>query len=729
MRRPWTLCLLASLAVGCRDLPTELPSSERSAPPPLAAANVPVSVAPSLTCTRIWIGGFSSEWNDPGRWSPVGVPRPSDVVCILTDRLPDVHDSVRVRGLEIGPHAAADFHENFVQVLDTIVVHGELDIDSPTDLSFGALINFGEVEIDNATAVGDLVNHGELELGKFDRVLWSGDRVVNHPTGSVTTALSDPSAFTADVVEWSGPGTAVRLRAGALFLPAPGAPYALTLERADTIYGDIGPHSVLYLGVQGVTGQQYRFRKSRTNPGGTVVNRGELHIEDAQRRPVLLDFPAVFEQRGELTLLSPATVTAGRLLNRGLIYSFAGDLDVESGIVNEAEVLVIDSTLRTLAGSTFEARSGSTMSGNLTLVSATLSGSGRLGSVLAINTVIAPGTANAPLGQLDFYALELDALSRLDLEVADTTAGSFDRLVVADTVHLFGDVRVTTAAGFQGGLCGQVVPLITGEVGGQFQTVTLPAAGSQRAWRLHVGASGVDLVGFRPGGPFALDAGALTLEEGGPAMSYRMCLGPTAPTAPVQIMPRSRVGELSVGSAVTFDPADWMLPRTVSLIAVDDAEVEGTHADTLAHMVTTTDPTYVAAARPRLPVTILDNDVAADLTLVKVSQEDNQFLGDTMSTTFRVTNAGPSPATDVRVTSLPLVGLELVDATGATCALAGGGELDCALGHLDPGVQTELVIRFRGAAVGLHTNTLSVASAETDPAPGDNTVVYTQRVN
>ncbi|MEZ4415736.1 MAG: DUF11 domain-containing protein [Gemmatimonadota bacterium] len=730
MRRPWTFCLLGLSLVACKELPTAVGVGGQEEPPALTAGLVPTPVtAPTLACTKTWTsGGWPHDWNDSDNWTPVGAPRPSDVACVLNGTLLDVHDSVRVRSLEVGGQASVTFHENVLWVQDTILVRGRLDIDSSTDVDLGMLINHGALWADRTVIEGNLENHGDLYLGYVGPMQWIGARIVNSGGGTVSSSPFDPSTMSGDLIEWDGAGTYARLRAGVLLLGSTNLSGTFYLERGDTVFGDIGADVALRLGVQGVTGQQYAFRKSRTALSGTVLNEGDIEVEDSQARPVFLDLSPVFEQRGELEVRSPTTVVAGRIVNRGLIYAPYGGLDVESGIVNEGEISGA-STLTMMPGSAFEARPGSTMTGSLTLLSATLRGTGGLGSVTAVNTIIAPGTTNAPHGTLTFNTLELDALSRVDLEVADTTAGGFDQLAVANAVQLFGDLRVTTAPGLQGGSCGQVVPLITGEVSGQFQTTSLPSPIGPRAWRLHVGAQGVDLVGYRPGSPFTLDAAALTVEEGGPPVSYRMCLGAAAPTASVQVLPVSRAGEVSIRAAVTFDPADWMLPRTVSVMAVDDADVEGTHADTLGHAVTSTDPTYRNAVVPRLPVTLFDNDEAADLTLVKVAQQDNQFLGDTMSTSFRVTNAGPSPATQVRVTSLPLVGLELVDATGATCSVRGGGALECALGTLDPGFQAEFVVRFRGAAVGLHTNTLSVGGGQPDPNLTDNTVVYTQRVN
>jgi hypothetical protein len=206
-------------------------------------------------------------------------------------------------------------------------------------------------------------------------------------------------------------------------------------------------------------------------------------------------------------------------------------------------------------------------------------------------------------------------------------------------------------------------------------------------------------------------------------------MGTTRPTAPVTVDRYNVLGQLIPTPGVIFDPADWALPRKVYAIAIDDAVVEGLHSDTITHVVTTTDPTYAGTTLAARAVTIMDNDTAADLTLIRVSQQDNRFVGDTMATVFRVSNTGPSASTGSRVVSLPLTGLEYVSATGAACVVLGTGSLRCTLGAIAAGSQADFTVIFRAVVAGLHVNTLTVTGQQLDPDAANNTVIYTQRVN
>ncbi|MCA9737986.1 MAG: hypothetical protein KC645_10220, partial [Gemmatimonadetes bacterium] len=707
-----------------------------------AVAHAP---APPLACTRTWSPGpgpsiTDYDWHVAGHWIPAGIPGSTDIVCVLSG-LAIAADTVVVRALEVGASGELAAH-SLLEVSDTAIVRGHVTGYSGSRLAAGGVVNEGTVTLLGGTVDGDLENHGTVLLDPTGIVQWTGRRIRLHDGAVTSTAPLAPSTATvsAEEVEWHGGDVdlQVTFSTRVMRLAAPDLDGALSLQRADTLYGDIGSGVRLFLGVKGALGGSTVIRRSRGAPAAPVTNHGSLRTTDPTLRPLSLDLPPSFQNQALVSFETPTTLIGGRLVNHSFTVVEA-DLTVESGLVNHA-VVDIDAPARvTMAsGSILDVRNQSFVLGPVTLAAATLVGTGVLDSVVATAATIAPGDAGSPFGTLSFRAgLDLDALSRLDLQVRDPAVGPSDRLYLFGNVlapaplGLDGDLRVTAVGGFQGGRCGDRIPLIAGiaAISGQFQTVTLPATGAQRGWRISRAGYGLDLVGYRPGTRVSVEPAALTVEEGGPPVSYSVCLGSVAPMAAVEVAPASVAGEVGASPVATFDPADWMLPRTVEVTAIDDADVEGTHTDTLSHTLTTTDPTYAGSAVARVPVTILDDDQASDLTLTKLLQEDNQFVGDTMSTTFGVANDGPSAATRVQITSPPLVGLELVDATGATCLLDATGGLDCRVGVVDVGAQVDVVIRFRGAVVGLHTNTLTVVGAQPDPDGADNSVVYTQRVN
>src|SRR5690606_33346892 len=91
--------------------------------------------------------------------------------------------------------------------------------------------------------------------------------------------------------------------------------------------------------------------------------------------------------------------------------------------------------------------------------------------------------------------------------------------------------------------------------------------------------------------------------------SYTVVLD-SRPTSTVTIT-LSTGGQTTVSpTSLTFAPADWNTPMTVTVTAVDDDIAEGTHTDTIQHTATSDDPNYDAIAIPDVTVTITDNDTA-----------------------------------------------------------------------------------------------------------------------
>jgi hypothetical protein len=113
-----------------------------------------------------------------------------------------------------------------------------------------------------------------------------------------------------------------------------------------------------------------------------------------------------------------------------------------------------------------------------------------------------------------------------------------------------------------------------------------------------------------PSGPSVLvaESGASTdVAEGGVSDSYTLMLTePPLDDVTVSISPD---GQLStdVGSAL-FTAANWDAPQTVTVAAVDDAMIEGTHSGVITHSVSSADVGYDGIAVDDTIATITDND-------------------------------------------------------------------------------------------------------------------------
>jgi len=119
--------------------------------------------------------------------------------------------------------------------------------------------------------------------------------------------------------------------------------------------------------------------------------------------------------------------------------------------------------------------------------------------------------------------------------------------------------------------------------------------------------------------------GSTNVTEGGATDSYTVVLT-SQPTANVTITinPGS---QLTVSpTTLTFTPANWNVPQTVTVTAVDDALAEGTHTGTIQHTASSTDSNYNGLAISPVTVTITDNDTAG-VTLTESGGSTNVTEG------------------------------------------------------------------------------------------------------
>jgi hypothetical protein len=114
--------------------------------------------------------------------------------------------------------------------------------------------------------------------------------------------------------------------------------------------------------------------------------------------------------------------------------------------------------------------------------------------------------------------------------------------------------------------------------------------------------------------------GSTNVSEDGVTDSYNVVLD-SQPTAIVEITadPDSQTN-LGAGPGnpitLTFTTANWNIPQTVTVTAVDDAVVEGAHTSTISHSATSADGNYNAIAVANVTANITDNDPVAPVTLI-----------------------------------------------------------------------------------------------------------------
>jgi predicted extracellular nuclease len=101
--------------------------------------------------------------------------------------------------------------------------------------------------------------------------------------------------------------------------------------------------------------------------------------------------------------------------------------------------------------------------------------------------------------------------------------------------------------------------------------------------------------------------GASSVEEGGGGDSLSLALR-SQPLADVVVAVDSGVQLTAAVSNLRFTPANWSIPQTLNIAAVDDLAVEGAHSGLLRFSLSSADPAYQGLVVPDRTVTISDND-------------------------------------------------------------------------------------------------------------------------
>jgi uncharacterized repeat protein (TIGR01451 family) len=115
---------------------------------------------------------------------------------------------------------------------------------------------------------------------------------------------------------------------------------------------------------------------------------------------------------------------------------------------------------------------------------------------------------------------------------------------------------------------------------------------------------------------------------------------------------------------------------------------------------------------------------------VKATGSATAHVGDTVSYTLNVTNAGPNVASATQLTYQLAVGLTpgAVTSSGATCATSGTALITCDLNSVAVATSVTITVDATAAAAGTQISTAAVASGATDPGKSNNSATTTTTV-
>ena len=183
--------------------------------------------------------------------------------------------------------------------------------------------------------------------------------------------------------------------------------------------------------------------------------------------------------------------------------------------------------------------------------------------------------------------------------------------------------------------------------------------------------------------------------------------------------------EINGGDSMPCAQADGTVTCTIGTMQQD--EIATANIETTAESVgTATIDASVAspdAEGDSASATVMIDGIA-DMQLEASAEQPSVTVGNEMTVTAVVTNAGPDDATDVRVSSELPDGTTFVSATPDTgsCVASDEGILDCELGEMAAdGADVNVVLVLTADEAGMVDVTLSVGADETDPDIANNT--------
>ncbi len=179
-------------------------------------------------------------------------------------------------------------------------------------------------------------------------------------------------------------------------------------------------------------------------------------------------------------------------------------------------------------------------------------------------------------------------------------------------------------------------------------------------------------------------------------------------------------GEYDAG-AVTWDVGLLAANNTISrtLVVTVDSAFSGPSLQNTAEVTSTGGVTDSDTIN-----TVVNTE--ADLSISKSGSADSVRMGDTLTYTIIVTNAGPSTATGVVVTDTKPVSVTFNDSLSSSdCNETAPDTVTCNVNSLAPDLTTTLTIVVIPTTAGFIANTVVVAGTEFDPGPGQNSATET----
>jgi uncharacterized repeat protein (TIGR01451 family) len=207
----------------------------------------------------------------------------------------------------------------------------------------------------------------------------------------------------------------------------------------------------------------------------------------------------------------------------------------------------------------------------------------------------------------------------------------------------------------------------------------------------------------------------VTVENRGPDAARGVAVSDLLPAGAQATSASSTLGTCTVAATVGCDVGTLPVGATAGITITASVSAVGTLTNTATASSGTPDPDL---GNNRASATT--EATSADLSVTKTAAPDPVNVGDTLTYTLTVRNAGPSAAADVGLTDALDATTTFVSATPTQGTCAGAPTLVCLLGPLAAGAQATVEVRVIPRTARTLTNVAAASSATGDPNPANN---------
>ncbi|MGB4859684.1 MAG: IPTL-CTERM sorting domain-containing protein [Dokdonella sp.] len=235
--------------------------------------------------------------------------------------------------------------------------------------------------------------------------------------------------------------------------------------------------------------------------------------------------------------------------------------------------------------------------------------------------------------------------------------------ITATTVNLSTAGTATSGSDYSGALSSVLIP-----IGGSNATLTIDPtadavvegdetviisllAGSDYTVGAPTSATGTITNDDLRGITVTESGGSTAVTEGGATDSFTVVLN-SQPEANVQIALDGGTQVTAAPSPLSFTPANWNVPQTVTVTAIDDTLFENNpHPGSISFTVTSTDAGYNAFAVPAVAVSVTDNDAAPTISISSPSLPEGNTGTSVMNFVVSLSAASGLPVNFTRETA------------------------------------------------------------------------------